>query len=106
MEEETIQPQQLFVHQRHASRLELFIRIIYGFFIGLVLMVYGFAASICQSLLWLNILILGSRNEGLSLFIKGYLEYQVHVLSYTSLLTDRRPGIIPRKSEIFEEELE
>jgi len=45
--------------------------------------------------------ILGRRSEGLSNFIKGYLEYYVHVLS---LMADKRPGILPKKVEIYEKE--
>ena len=51
------------------------------------------------------ILILGRRSEGVSNLIKGYLEYYVHVLSYTSFMTDERPGILPGSVQIFEEEL-
>ena len=52
---------------------------------------------------WFVILFLGRRNEGLSDFIRGYLEYHVHVLSYTSWMTDKRPGIMPKSVKIFEE---
>ncbi len=55
-------------------------------------------------ILWFVILILGRRSEGLSNFIKGYLEYTVHVLSYTNLMTDKRPGIIPKTVKIYEKE--
>jgi len=51
-------------------------------------------------------LILGRRSEGLSNFVKGYLEYYVHVLSYYFLMTDKRPGILPKKVEIYEKEEE
>lgn len=93
---------QLFVYEHDASRLELFIRIVYSFVIALVLMVYGVIAEICMFIQWFVILILGHRSEGLSNFIKGYLEYNVHVLSYVYLMTDDRPGIFPEKTEIYE----
>jgi hypothetical protein len=50
------------------------------------------------------VLIFGRRQEGLSEFVRGYLEYYVHVLSYTSFMTDRRPGIMPINVRIFEKE--
>ena len=64
---------QLFVFEHDAGRLELFIRIIYEIIIGIVLFIYGIITGICLIIQWVHILILGSRNEGLSNFIKGYL---------------------------------
>ena len=101
-EEKTEGMKQLFVYEHDASRLELFIRIVYAFVIALVLMVYGVIAEICMLIQWFVILILGRRNEGLSNFIKGYLEYFVHVISYVDLMTDDRPGLFPEPVEIYE----
>ncbi len=95
---------QLFVYEHDAKRLELLIRIFYSIAIGIVLIVYGFIAGILMIIQWFVILFLGRRNQGLSEYIKGYLEYYVHVLSYTSWMTDTRPGIMPRPVKIFEEE--
>jgi len=103
-EEKTGELKQLFVYEHDAKRLELFIRIVYSFVIGLVLMVYGFIAEICMLIQWFVILILGRRSEGLSNFIKGYLEYYVHVVSYIYWMTDDRPGILPKPVEIYEKE--
>jgi hypothetical protein len=94
---------QLFSFEHDASRLELLIRIIYWILIGIVAAVYGIIASICLFIQWFHILILGRRNEGLSNFAKGYLEYMVHVMSYTYIMTDRRPDILPVTVKIFEE---
>ncbi|MCW3128892.1 MAG: DUF4389 domain-containing protein [Methanophagales archaeon] len=104
VEEKTGELKQLFVYEHDAKRLELFIRIVYSFVIGLVLMVYGFIAEICMLIQWFVILILGRRSEGLSNFIKGYLEYYVHVVSYIYWMTDDRPGILPKPVEIYEKE--
>jgi len=93
---------QLFVYERDAGRLELFIRIVYSFIIGLVLSVYGFVAVICMLIQWFVVLILGRRNELLSNVIKGYCEYIVHVMGYINDMTDDRPGIIPKPVEIYE----
>jgi hypothetical protein len=49
------------------------------------------------------ILVLGRRHEGLSNVAKGYLEYLVHVMGYTYIMTDKRPDILPVAVKIFEE---
>ena len=102
VEEKPGELKQLFVYEHDASRLELFIRIVYSFVVMLVLAVYGFIAEICMLIQWLVILILGRRSEGLSNFIKGYLEYYVHVVSYIFWMSDDRPGIFPKPVEIYE----
>ena len=102
-EEKPADLKQLFGYEQDAGRLELFIRIVYGWIaIGIVLVVYGFVAEICLVIQWFVILILGRRSEGLSNFVKGYLEYFVHVLSYYYFMTDERPGIMPKPVEIYE----
>jgi hypothetical protein len=102
-EERSTELKQLFVYEHDASRLELFVRIVYAWIcIGVVLVVYGFLAGICMLIQWFVILILGRRHEGLSNFIKGYLEYYVHVLSYYYFMTDDRPGILPTPVNIHE----
>jgi hypothetical protein len=93
----------LFTYERTARRWELLVRIFYSIAIAIVLMVYGFIAGILMIIQWFVILILGRRSEGLSDFIRGYLEYYVHVLSYTSWMTDKRPGIMPKSVSFFEE---
>lgn len=96
---------QLFVYEHDAGRLELLVRIVYWILIGIVAGVYGFIAFFCLLFQWFYILVLGRRNEGLSNFVKGYLEYLVYVMGYTNLMTDRRPNIMPVPVRIYEEEL-
>lgn len=103
MAEET--KEQLFVYEHNARRWELLVRIVYWILIGIVITVYGFIAFIVLFIQWFVILILGRRNEGLSDFAKGYLEYYVHVLSYTYIMTDKRPHILPVPVRIFEENI-
>jgi len=95
---------QLFAFEEKASRLELFIRIVYSFILGIVLMVYGFIAGIGMIIQFIVVLILGRRSQGLSDFIQSYLEYYVHILGYTSFMTDERPGLFPTPVTIYEEE--
>lgn len=94
---------ELFVFEQEAGRIELFIRIVYWIVIGIVGAIYGLLAWICGFIQWVHILILARRNESLSNFIRGYLEYYVHVFSYLSLMTDTRPDILPVPVRIFEE---
>jgi hypothetical protein len=95
-------PTQLFTFEHDAGRLELLVRIVYWILIGIVLWIYGIIAFLCLLVQWFHILILGCRNEGLSSIAKGYLEYLVHVMGYTYLMTDKRPAILPVTVKIFE----
>ena len=103
MTETTGSPKQLFTFEHDARRLELLIRIVYWILIGIVMCIYQIVACICLFVQWFHILILGRRNEGLSNIAKGYLEYLVHVMSYTYIMTDKRPDILPVSVKIFEE---
>ncbi|MCX6693282.1 MAG: DUF4389 domain-containing protein [Methanomicrobiales archaeon] len=96
-------PQQLFVYEHDARRLELLIRILYWIAIGIVAWVYGLIAFVCLILQWVYILVMGRRQQGLSDFARGYLEYTVHRLPYTYIMTDKRPTILPDPVKIFEE---
>jgi hypothetical protein len=96
-------PRQLFTFEQNASRIELLIRIVYWILIGIVAAIYGILTFICLFIQWFYILILGQRHEALSNFAKGYLEYMVHVMSYTNIMTDTRPAIMPVQVKIFEE---
>jgi len=96
-------PKQLFSFEHDAGRLELLIRIVYWILIGIVLWVYGIIAFICLFIQWFHILILGRRNQTLSDIAKGYLEYLIHVMGYTYIMTDKRPDILPVPVKIFEE---
>jgi amino acid permease len=98
-----LQPRELFVFEQPAMRLELLVRILYWILIGIVNWIYGLLAGICMIIQWFVILILGHRNRDLSDFIRGYLEYHIHVLSYITVMTDRRPDVMPVKVRICEE---
>jgi len=93
---------ELFEYEESASRIELFVRIFYAIPVGIILICYGILAGISLVLQWILILLLGKRVESLNNFIKGYLRYTVHLLSYFSVMTDKRPGVSPRKVQIYE----
>jgi hypothetical protein len=103
MTETTGSQKQLFTFEHDAGRLELLIRIAYWIIIGIVAWVYGIIAGICLFIQWFHILVLGRRHEGLSNVAKGYLEYLVHVMGYTYIMTDKRPDILPVTVKVFEE---
>jgi hypothetical protein len=96
-------PTRLFTYVHDASRLELLIRIVYWILIGIVACIYGIIATICLIIQWFYVLIFGRRHEGLSNFARGYLEYIVHVMSYTYIMTDKRPDILPVAVKVYEE---
>jgi len=103
MTEGTPSQKQLFVFEQDAGRLELLIRIVYWILIAIVLWVYGVIAVICLIIQWFHILIFGCRHEGLSDFARGYLEYMIHVMPYTYIMTDKRPDIMPVPVKVYEE---
>lgn len=96
-----VEAEQLFLYEGKASRIELFVRIVYSIAIAIVLIVYGFFAGICLFIQWFVVLILGRRSQGLSDFIKGYLEYSIWITPYYCWMTDKRPGIMPKPVGIY-----
>ena len=96
-------PEQVFVYERSARRLELLIRIGYWIVIGIVSWVYGLLAFVCLFIQWFFILIMGRRQQGLSDFAKGYFEYVVSRMPYLYFMTDKRPTILPDTVRIFVE---
>ena len=84
-------------YKEKASRLELFVRIIYAIPIVIVLWIFSFLAGLAQLILWFHILILGRRHKALGNFIKAYVTYVFRARAYLDLVTDERPPIIPEK---------
>lgn len=99
--EQNIVPEQMFVHEHDASRIELFVRIVYWIAIGIVEFVYGILAMICLFVQWFFILIFGRRQQGLSDYAKGYFEYTVSRMPYMYFMTDVRPTILPDPVRIY-----
>jgi hypothetical protein len=96
-------PEQLFVYERKARRLELLIRIGYWIVIGIVTWVYAILALICLFIQWFFILVMGRRQQGLSDFARGYFEYIISRMPYMYFMTDKRPNILPDPEKIFVE---
>lgn len=94
-------PEQIFVYEHDARRVELLVRIVYWILIGIVAWVYGIIAIICLIVQWFFVLIMGRRQQGLSDFAKGYLEYVVSRMPYMYIMTDKRPTILPDTVRVF-----
>ena len=92
---------EIFVYEKEASRLELFVRFFYAIPVYIVLFFYSIAAYVCLFLQFLVILILGRRSKPLNDPIEGYTKYSVCLMGYFYFLSDERPGIVPKKVKIF-----
>jgi hypothetical protein len=103
MDETTGTPEQIFGFERDAGRLELLVRIGYWIVMWAILVVYGFIAALCLIVQWFHILILARRHQGLSEFVRGYLEYQVYISPYAYFMTDTRPELWPKNRKVFVE---
>jgi hypothetical protein len=96
-----IKLREYLTYEEDASRLELIIRIFYTIVLKIVAFFYGILASMCISIQWILILILGKRIEDINSIIIGYIKYRIQYTSYTHLITDERPGINPKYLDVY-----
>jgi hypothetical protein len=87
--------QELAPYIAKASRVELIVRWLYGIVIGLVLAVWQFWYSLCVSIHFWYILILGRRSSYLYRQTRRYIAALAYESSYLSFLTDSRPQLTP-----------
>ena len=80
---------------KKASRLELFVMILWLIFGGIVLFFFSIVAAICTILQWLYILITGKRSMSLNNVLRIYVVYRFSLEGYLLMLTDERSPIIP-----------
>ena len=78
-----------------ASRLELFIRWIWGFIVAIILCIIGVFAYIAIMIQWIHILILGKRHPALAKFVTNWYKGMAQLGFYYMLSTDERPPLIP-----------
>ncbi len=78
-----------------ASRLELFVRWIWGTIVGIILCIIGIFAYIALMVQWLHILILGKRHPALAKFVTNWYKGMTQLYFYCLLSTDERPPLIP-----------
>ncbi|MDR2623640.1 MAG: DUF4389 domain-containing protein [Methanobrevibacter sp.] len=93
--------EEYLVYEEKASRVELFIRIVYSLILGIILSLYGLVANIVICIQWILILILGKRVESLNNFVVGYSKYTIKVLGYCLLVTDERPSLSFDSFKVF-----
>ena len=78
-----------------ASRIELFIRWIWGTIAMIILGIIGIFACIANMIQWVYILILGKRHPALAKFITGWYKAVAQLMFYYMLSTDERPPLMP-----------
>ena len=78
-----------------ASRLELFIRWIWGTIVAIILSIIGIFAGIAMIVQWFYILILGKRHPALAKFVTNWFKAMTGLYFYMYLSTDERPPLMP-----------
>jgi hypothetical protein len=78
-----------------ASRLELFIRWVWGTIVLIILSIIGIFACIALIVQWFYILILGKRHPALANFVTNWYKAMAQLYFYVLLSTDERPPLVP-----------
>ncbi len=78
-----------------ASRLELFIRFIWGFIVAMILGIIGIFACLAIMAQWFYILIFGKRHAGMAKFVNSWISALCGLWFYNNLSTDERPPLVP-----------
>ena len=78
-----------------ASRLELFIRWIWGTIVAIILCIIGIFAGIAMFIQWFYILLMGKRHPALAKFINAWFTAMTGLYFYMYLSTDERPPLMP-----------
>lgn len=81
--------------EEKASRLELFIRFVWGFIAAIVLGIIGIFAYIAIFIQWLHILLLGKRHPAIAKFVNAWVIANAQLSVYMILGTDERPPMVP-----------
>jgi len=79
-----------------ASRLELFIRFIWGTLVWICLSIIGIFACMAICIQFFYILLMGKRHKGMYEFATAWLSAVAGVMMYNNLSTDERPPLIPK----------
>ncbi len=81
--------------QEKASRVELFVRIVWVIVSAIVLWLFSILACICTVIQWLYILVTGKRHRGLNNLLRIYVIYKTKLGAYAHMLTEERNPIFP-----------
>ena len=84
-----------------ASRLELIVRWLYGFVIGILFWLWGIYISIIEFIQFWHILLFGRSGARLYGSTRRYIAAYTHVSAYLMFLTDARPELTPDLSVFF-----
>ncbi len=83
-------------YEEKASRLELFIRFIWGALVWICLAIIGIFACMAICIQWFYMLLLGKRHRGLYDFATAWLSAVAGLMMYNNLSTDERPPLVPK----------
>jgi hypothetical protein len=78
-----------------ASRIELFIRFVWGLIAMIILGIIGIFAYIALAVQWIHILLLGKRHPALANFVTNWYKGYTQLYFYMLLSTDERPPLVP-----------
>jgi hypothetical protein len=76
-----------------SKRLELLIRVFYGFVLSFVVAIWGMFVSFLVVIEWFYILFTANKNFGLWEFSVRFINFYMRVNAYILILTDERPPI-------------
>jgi hypothetical protein len=82
-----------FSFEPTSKRLELLIRIFYGFVLSLIASLWGMVVSLIVLIEWFYILFTAKKNFGLWEFSVRFINFYTRVNGYISILTDERPPL-------------
>jgi len=80
-----------------ASRVELIIRFLYAWVLGIFLTIWGFFVGVAWVIHWIYILAMGKRQRDIHDFIVGFWRFFCRSQAYILMLTDERPPITGKR---------
>ncbi|KYC45643.1 MAG: hypothetical protein APG12_00686 [Candidatus Methanofastidiosum methylothiophilum] len=82
-----------FSFEQSSRRIELLIRIFYGFVLAIIASLWGMLAAMVLFIEWFYILFTTKKNFGLWEFSVRFINFYMRVNAYNSILTDERPPL-------------
>ncbi|NMC76669.1 MAG: DUF4389 domain-containing protein [Candidatus Methanofastidiosa archaeon] len=79
--------------EQSSKRLELLVRIFYGFVLSLIVSLWGMVVSFLVVIEWFYILFTTKKNFGLWEFAVRFMNFSMRVNAYILILTDERPPL-------------
>ncbi len=82
---------------RNGSRLELFIRFLYGWILSIAISIWGFFVFFAWIVQWIYIFAMGRRQKDLNDFMLGFWRFNSRANAYILMLTDSRTPITGKR---------